>query len=185
MSLCPRDAPANRVTRPPTSAFPCEVCWLLFGCNGGRSASRPLCRCCSLAGLHHVRSITDRHWATMPPPTSVLHVGIFTSVVRVGLPGQQRRTDFPHSVRTDGRTFSCLLHAGWTGDNTLRVRRPNALPPYHFGPGDSAVAPVLSNDAHAQVSRVSIGSGFDTWPRFGSQPVFFVSRLPTLPFAKG
>ena len=38
---------------------------------------------------------------------------------------------------------------------------PSTVP---FGPGDSAVAPVIPNGAHTQVSRVSIGSGFDTQP---------------------
>jgi hypothetical protein len=47
------------------------------------------------------------------------------------------------------------------------------------------IAPVLCDDAHTQVSRVSIGSGFDTSPRFGWQRVFFVSGLPTFSFAKG
>jgi hypothetical protein len=45
------------------------------------------------------------------------------------------------------------------------------------------VTSALSNDAHSQVSRVSMGSGFDTWPRYGWQPVFLVSRLLTLPCA--
>src|SRR5262245_19982294 len=35
MSLCPRDAPRNQVAWPSTSAFPCEVCWLLFQGHGG------------------------------------------------------------------------------------------------------------------------------------------------------
>jgi hypothetical protein len=47
------------------------------------------------------------------------------------------------------------------------------------------LAPVLGDDAHTQVSRVSIGSGFDTQPPYGWQLVFFVSGLPTFSFAEG
>src|SRR5262245_47759371 len=58
---------------------------------------------------------------------------------------------------------------------------PSTVP---FGPGASAVAPVLGDDAHAGFSRQHRFRVRHA-AAFGWQPVFFVSGLPTLPFAKG
>ena len=70
--------------------------------------------------------------------------------------------EFPHSASTDDRTRSGLLHAGWIGDNTSGVRKPDALPHTVLVPVIQPLAPVLDNGAPTQVSRVRRGSGFDT-----------------------
>jgi hypothetical protein len=121
----------------------------------------------------------------MPPPPSCPLAGIFASVGLVGSQVQIQRCRTSHipQVQTIEPLAACSTPGGLV---TTRLAFGNQTSPtVPFGPGDSAVAPVLGDDAHAQVSHVSIGSGFDTQPRFGWQLVFLVSRLPTLPFAKG
>ncbi len=129
MSLCPRDAPRKpRCVALDMSAFPGEVCWFLFRCNGGRSAPRtvvmslfpggpspcpvryrPALGYYAASDIRPARGHSDACWPGWTPGTG------------------NAVSDFPHSARTDGRTFSCLLHAGWVGDNTSGVRRPDAL----------------------------------------------------------
>ena len=68
------------------------------------------------------------------------------------------------------------------GSVTTRLAFGNQAPStVPFGPGASAVAPVLSNDAHLQVSRVSIGSGFDTQPRSAGSWCSWSAGFPPYP----
>ena len=77
-----------------------------------------------------------------------------------------RISHVPH-VQTIEPLAACSTPGGLV---TTRLAFGNQTPStVPFGPGDSAVAPVLCDDAHSQVSRVSIGSGFDTQPPYGWQ----------------
>jgi hypothetical protein len=120
---------------PDISAFPCVVCWPLFGSNGGHSFRHTFryVMIVTLADLHPVYPVTGYPLATTPPPSSTTSAGIFASAIRVGC--RDDLVDFPSSEAKDERTFSCLLHAGWSwgqrglGGGSLT---PTTLP---FGPG--------------------------------------------------
>jgi hypothetical protein len=165
MSLCLRDAPRKpHYTVLDISAFPCEVCWLLFGGNGGQS-------------LHHtLRYVVAAPWRTFtlsgplqtglwllrrlrPPQRSLAFSRLLARLASVG---RNNAVDFPSSILTDDRTVSCLLHAGWIGDNTFGVRKPKA---HHRTVLVQVIQPLhlfLVTTLTTQVSDVSIGSGFDS-----------------------
>jgi hypothetical protein len=82
---------------PDISAFPCVVCWPLFGSNGGHSihhTSRHVI-VVTLADLRLVYPITGYHLVTTPPPSSTTSAGIFASAIRVGTQVQRRPCGFP------------------------------------------------------------------------------------------
>jgi len=91
--------------------------------------------------------------------------------------------DFPHSPCPDDRTRSCLLHAGWIGDNAFGVRRPNAL---HRTVLVQVIQPLhlFCVTALTQVSHVSIGSGFDTQPRSARSRCSLSAGFPPYPLRK-
>ena len=98
-----------------------------------------------LADLHHVQAITTRPWATTPPPSSRQPAGIFASH-SVG----QAAWEFPNSNARDiAVTRSCLLYAGWTGNNTCRSdnRQAHHLP--ILGRVSQPLSPVPLHDACA------------------------------------
>jgi hypothetical protein len=119
----------SRLTRPSSSAFPCKVCGLWFRGNGGHSvhhASR--CRK-ALSWRTFTLSVPlqDSIWllCRLRHPSRSL---AFSRLSAWLVPGTEAAVkDFPHSAGTDDRTLSGLLHAGWLGDNTVDVRRSNAL----------------------------------------------------------
>ena len=93
---------------------------LLSHCN----TATTVCQCSgplvSLAGLHHVQSVTPWHWATMQPLSSVPHASIFASCCQAKW---CRSSPVPeHTTSRDPR--SCLLCAGCIGNNVeaFRVR---------------------------------------------------------------
>jgi hypothetical protein len=97
---------------------------------------------------------------------------------------RENLVDFPSSEARDNRTFSCLLHAGWSwgqrglGGGSLT---PATLPFWsrcisHFH--------LLVLTTLTQISFVSMGPGLVGEPRCGSQCRTFVRRLHTPVLAK-
>ena len=82
---------------PDISAFPCEICWPLFGSNGGHSIHHTVryVIVVTLADLRPGYPITGSHLATTPPPSSTTSAGIFASASRVGIQVQREPCGIP------------------------------------------------------------------------------------------
>ena len=144
----------------------------------------PLRHCCSLADLRPVHPITGYHLATTPPPPSTTSAGIFASAIRVGTQVQSDLWISHVPQARDDRTFSCLLHAGWSWGQHGLGGRSTRPPPYRFGPGVLATSTCSVLTTLTQVSFVSMGPGLVGEPRCGSQCRTFVRRLHTPVLAK-
>src|SRR5262249_50399148 len=92
--------------------------------------------------------------------------------------------DFPPSPCTDERAVSCLLHAGWVGDNTSDARRSDAL---HRTVLVQVIQPLhlFFVTTLTQVSRVSMGPGFDSQPRSARRWCSLSAGFPPYPLPRG
>jgi hypothetical protein len=130
MSLCLRDAPRNCVTQPLTfllfpvrSVGPCldATAGSPFTIQPVTTLLAPSRTFTMYAPLQGVVGLLCR----LRHPDHALAFSRLWSWLAAR--DRSRGQDFPPSTRTDDRTVSCLLHAGWLGDNTSGVRRPDAL----------------------------------------------------------
>ena len=123
-------------------------------------AMRPVTSLLLPGGLRPVRPITGRRLATMPPPPSCPRAGIVAPLGPMPPRVKRCRTSHIPCAQTIEPLAACSTPGGLvTTRLAFEDQTPSTVP---FGPGDSAVAPVITNDAHSQVSLVSIGPGFDT-----------------------
>src|SRR5579871_1770298 len=88
---------------------------------------------CSLADLHRVFSITEKRWATTPPPPSVPPAGILASFIRLE---RCQSSLVPHKDVQVSR--SCLLYAGGVVNTVLNTLPVVEALPVPFGHGVSA-----------------------------------------------
>jgi hypothetical protein len=91
----------------------------------------------SLADLHLVHAVTAWHLITTPPLLALPHAGILASSFEVKWyersPVPMRKLKVPRS---------CLLYAGWIGDNIYTVDSPADPPPSLLGQVFQPLSPV-------------------------------------------
>ena len=136
----------------------------------------------SLAGLHHVQSVTPWHWATTQPLSSFPHAGIFASCFQAKW---SRSSPVPeHTTYRD--PLSCLLCAGGIGNNVPACYDCLYPTPYLLVQVSQPLSPVAAHDTLcAGSSRQHRNQVWSVNPCVAQSRRTFVPGLPTPTGAAG